>query len=376
MLCPQAINCGGCRYRDMDDEAYRLLKQRNFAAALGPLQSDSYTLNPPEFIADGGRRRATLNFFCRRQRLLLGFNTRASHQIADIRSCPALTPKLNAVLPFLRKLLEALCREPCKFKKGRKTVSQYITGGDVFVCEAFNGVDIVLEYDAPLELNHRLIIAEISQTDNNVIRLSHRRRISDEAETIIEKSRPFIKIGSYDVAIPAGTFLQPSVGGQEALGRLVLKYMSGVKGEVADMFCGLGTFSYLLATLPGVSVSAFDSSKALLQGFKDSVNANQIKNIRMECRNLFKYPLLADELGHYTAVVFDPPRAGAAAVCRALAAAAIKPQIIVAVSCNPATFVNDANTLISGGYNLKEITMVDQFVRSDHSELVACFTKR
>ena len=52
-----------------------------------------------------------------------------------------------------------------------------------------------------------------------------------------------------------------------------------------------------------------------------------------------------------------------------------KPKIIVAVSCNPNTFVNDANMLISGGYKLQEVTMVDQFIYSNHSELVAFFTK-
>ena len=73
--------------------------------------------------------------------------------------------------------------------------------------------------------------------------------------------------------------------------------------------------------------------------------------------------------------MFDPPRAGAKALCAELAKCGGKPEIIVAVSCNPETFVNDAGQLISGGWRLKEITMVDQFVYSDHSELVACFTK-
>lgn len=52
-----------------------------------------------------------------------------------------------------------------------------------------------------------------------------------------------------------------------------------------------------------------------------------------------------------------------------------RPEKIIAVSCNPGTFVNDANTLVSAGYKLVEVTMVDQFVYSDHSELVALFTK-
>ena len=376
MPCLLAEKCGGCRYRDLDELSYRRLKQNNFAASLKFLQSNSYILNKPEFIADGSRRRAVFNFSYQRQKLLFGFNARGSHQIADIQSCLSLTPLLNEALPFIRQLLEALCREPYSIKKGRKILSQNISGGDVFVCEAANGVDIVLEYDEPLELNHRLIISELCQKKDNVIRLSHRRRTNDTAEVVIEKIRPFVRAGQYDVLIPAGSFLQPSVAGQEVLGRLVMKYMKDVKGQIADLFCGVGTFSYLLADLKHIGITAIDSSASLLCGFQESINRNQITNIQIKRQNLFKYPLTAAELRNYSAIVFDPPRAGASAVCRELTQAEDKPPVIVAVSCNPTTFVNDANTLISGGYTLEEITMVDQFVYSDHSELVACFTKR
>ena len=373
--CPLAEICGGCRYRDMEENAYRELKKRHFATALKALGDISFRLNQPVFIPDGTRRRAVFNFAYRQQKLLLGFNEAASHRIADIEACPLLTPALNGILPLIRRLLEALCREPFTLKKGKKVFTATITGGDVFVCEAANGIDIVLEYDAPLELNHRLIISEICRTDDRIIRLSHRRKTMDDAETVIEKAKPFIKAGRYDVIIPAGTFLQPSAAGQEALGNLVMQYMQGVKGQVADLFCGVGTFSYLLADLPGVSITAVDSSPALLRGFQESVNRNRMPNVAIKRQNLFKYPLTAAELENFSAVVFDPPRAGAVAQCGELAAAVVKPPVVVAVSCNPATFVNDAATLLSGGYILREITMVDQFVYSNHSELVAFFTK-
>ena len=73
------------------------------------------------------------------------------------------------------------------------------------------------------------------------------------------------------------------------------------------------------------------------------------------------------------AVVFDPPRQGADAQARELAAS--KVPIIVAVSCNPATFARDAKTLLDGGYRLTEVTPVDQFRYSHHVELVANFAR-
>ena len=117
--------------------------------------------------------------------------------------------------------------------------------------------------------------------------------------------------------------------------------MKNIQGNIADLFCGVGTFSYLLASMDKVKITAVDSSEQLLKGFLDSVNRNQITNIKIMNKNLFKYPLDETELKDFAAVLFDPPRAGAKAVCEKLAQAVQKPEVVVAVSCNPNTFVND-----------------------------------
>lgn len=375
MACEIFDLCGGCSLRDMSEEEYRRKKHDNFKQIISQIGAKKLKINPPVFIDDGSRRRATFAFKYSKKQLCFGFNAMSSHQIIDIKQCPLLTPSLNKIIPFLRELVTAICQEPYNEKKGKKVTAKYITQGDVFICEADNGTDVVLEYDAPLELNHRMIIFEAISSNDSIVRISHRRSAFANSETIIEKSRPYINIGNYAVYIPAGTFLQPSSEGQKALGNLVLNYLKNIQGNIADLFCGVGTFSYLLASMDKVKITAVDSSEQLLKGFLDSVNRNQITNIKIMNKNLFKYPLDETELKDFAAVLFDPPRAGAKAVCEKLAQAVQKPEVVVAVSCNPNTFVNDAKTLISGGYELKEITMVDQFIYSNHSELVAFFTK-
>jgi 23S rRNA (uracil1939-C5)-methyltransferase len=72
-------------------------------------------------------------------------------------------------------------------------------------------------------------------------------------------------------------------------------------------------------------------------------------------------------------VVFDPPRQGAQAQARALAES--KVPVVVAVSCNPATFARDARLLVDGGYQLGTVTPVDQFRYSAHVEIVARFMR-
>ena len=377
MACDVAEICGGCPRRMLSPEEYRRQKTEEFAKILAPLGAE-LRLGIPVFIADGTRRRASLAFSFHRGKLCLGFNQKRSDMLVDIAACPLLTPRLNAVLPDIRQLLSAVCAVPLQIRKGKKIQTENLTSGDVWLCEAANGIDVVLEYDAPLELSHRMILFEQTQTMPGIIRLSHRRRVTEAAEPIIEKARPCVKLGGVDVYIPAGTFLQPSLAGEQALTELVRTYLDDTQGKIADLFCGVGTFSYVLAQNIKNKITAADSSRELLKGFRETVNANRIPNIDIINRNLFKYPFDAAELEGFSAVVLDPPRAGAAAQTALLAAMppTKRPQKIIMVSCNPRTFVNDAQTLLSGSWSCREVTMVDQFVYSDHSELVALFTNR
>ncbi len=377
MSCHYLENCGGCPQRNKELSAYRQEKQDNICKVLGQIKQTPLPLGETVFIGDATRRRASLAFSFRKGKLTFGFNGARSNDIVDIGDCPLLMPELNDTLPKIRSLLEQICAIPYKIKNGKKMTSHTLSGGDVWLCAASNGVDVVLEYDAPLDLEHRMVIFEMAQAWDNIIRISHRRRLGETPEPIIEKAKPFVQMEKYSVYIPGATFLQPSFAGEQALAGLVLKYLGNVSGYVADLFCGVGTFSYYIASVAKVKILASDSSEELLSGFQESVNRNQITNIEIKPRNLFKYPLDVSELSSVDAVVIDPPRAGAAAQVGKIAAFADenKPQKIVFVSCNPHTFVNDANTLLAVGYKLSEVTIVDQFVYSNHSEVVALFTK-
>jgi 23S rRNA (uracil1939-C5)-methyltransferase len=95
--------------------------------------------------------------------------------------------------------------------------------------------------------------------------------------------------------------------------------------------------------------------------------------VKAETRDLFRRPLMPQELRDYDVVVFDPPRQGAQAQVTQLSASKI--PTVVAVSCNVATFARDAKILIEGGYKIEGIAPVDQFRHTPHVELVAQFTR-
>jgi 23S rRNA (uracil1939-C5)-methyltransferase len=197
-------------------------------------------------------------------------------------------------------------------------------------------------------------------------------RLTRHGELIAQRAVPTVKMGKARIALPPGSFLQATAAGEEALARLVDSHIDKPK-VVADLFCGLGPFALRLAER--ARVAAFDSDQASIVALKAAAAATSgLKPVEAEARDLFRRPLVGPELKRFDAVVFDPPRQGAEAQSRELAKSAV--PVVVAVSCNPATFARDVKILTEGGYRLTDVTPVDQFRHSAHVEIVARLSRR
>lgn len=368
--------CGGCTFRGLGEKQYRENKMADFRKTIDLINGEKTIFDTPIFIQDGCRRRADMAFAYIKKELKLGFNEQQSHNLVDVTFCPMLDSVLNVLLPELRKLLEEICQIPLTVKnKKRKVETTYIREGSMQILHADNGVDILLNVSVEPTLEHRLVIADFVNTQANVCRVSW--KVSGGlAETIVEKMPPELYIADCTVEIPQGVFLQASKEAEKVMVTKVMEYVGKTSGRIADLFCGVGTFTYPLSTIKEAEVVAADSSTASLKGLQKALNHNQIHNVKVVERNLFKYPFDVAELKGIKAIVIDPPRAGAHEQCREIAKLPTnsKPEKIIFVSCNPKTFVYDAEILINAGYVFERVTLVDQFVYSKHQELIALFT--
>jgi len=188
---------------------------------------------------------------------------------------------------------------------------------------------------------------------------------------VLMRAPPIVGIGVARVTLPPGSFLQATASGEEILAALVMQHCGRAK-HIADLFCGVGPFALRLAARS--RITAFDSDPGAVAALQKAAMATpRLKPVRVETRDLFRRPLMASELREFDAVVFDPPRQGAQAQVQQLAAS--KLPVVVAVSCNVATFARDARILIAGGYALESVTPVDQFRHTPHVELVARFVR-
>ena len=186
---------------------------------------------------------------------------------------------------------------------------------------------------------------------------------------IIERKTPEIEFSGVKVLPPPGAFLQATEVGTQAITKAVLLGVAGTK-TILELFSGCGTLTIpvhhqgTIHAVEGDPLAADALKKAAMKAAID-------RKISVEIRDLLKNPIPADELSRYDAIIFDPPRSGAKKQVEEIVKNG--PTKVVAVSCNPNTFARDSKILVDGGYELKKITPIDQFLWSPHVELVAEF---
>ncbi len=358
--CGHYADCGGCALQHMQQTAYRDWKIKSFQALLAQKKIHPVHWDDPVFIPQATRRRASFALRKSGKRLSIGFHRRHSHQIVDVQSCLVMDADLMHVRDAMASHLLVMMKDGAS--------------GDLFLQKTAAGFDAVLT--APLSSANGqpdynvLDAAGAMAREGLVARFGWRARETDAPEMLVEAQKPFVMMGDLRVELPPLAFLQPSVAGQDALCAAAADYLKGLAVEsplsrAADLFAGCGTFTGLMRGF-ATRVDAFEGDRAAVEALKKSGHAHAF------ARNLFKQPLQAAELKNYQFVLLDPPRAGAKSQCEAMAASAEMPNIIY-ISCNPASFMRDAQTLIEGGYTLERLRLIDQFIWSAHVELAALF---
>jgi len=353
--CRHFSTCGGCATQHLDNALYAEWKRDLVATNLARRHLNPAVVAPLRRTAADGRRRVHLAARATAKGVLLGFNQRRSHRIMDIRDCLVMRPALRAMLGPLRALLA--------------TVLPRNTEARLLLTETRNGFDLLVTTPHDFNTDARTAWAEFA-ADNQVARIQWRPESTAIAEPLALLATPRVAFAHIDVAIPSGGFLQASARAESIMVEILLGAIGEAK-NVADLFAGCGAFTLPLAK-HGCHVHAVDYDADAIAALHAAAGAAQLGGrITGEARDLFRRPIQAKELSVYDAVLFDPPRAGAAAQVEQITRAAI--PVVLAVSCNPASFASDAATLTGAGYDLQWVIPIDQFVYSQHVELVALF---
>ncbi|NTU77299.1 MAG: class I SAM-dependent RNA methyltransferase, partial [Alphaproteobacteria bacterium] len=285
--------------------------------------------------------------------LLLGFNVWRSHQIVDVRTCPVLLPEIVALAQKLRAAL------PRWLPHGKSC--------DVQITALPEGFDVVLIGGPALGLEQREQLARLAE-ELKIAQLSWRKWDRSPLEPVAHRQPLAKTFGAWRVPFPPGSFLQATAAGEEALISFARAIADG-KNRVLDLFCGLGGFGLSLPNAKRVTLTDIDGPA--IQSLAKAVKGQP--RFQVAERNLVSDPFSRFECNDFDAVIFDPPRGGAKAQVAQLAQSTARD--IVAVSCDPPSFLRDAKILVEGGYELRALQPVDQFLWSTHLELAAHFAR-
>ncbi len=348
--CRHFTSCGGCAMQHLEEDAYRGWKRSLLVEALRAkgigVEVDPLVSCPPH-----SRRRAALTAKRTENGILLGFNAALSHRIVDIEECPVMEPELVAALSLLRRLAGLVARTSDAFRFS--------------VTRTASGLDVATQGSGRLEGKARQAAIEFCIASGIA-------RLTVDGEIVIEPKKPAIMVGEVSVSPPPGAFLQAVAEAEEAMAGLVAGHLAKAK-RVADLFAGIGTFALRLARQS--EVHAVEGDAPALAALDRAFRFGQgLKKVTVEKRDLFVRPLTFKELdASFDGLVFDPPRAGAEAQAAQIARSQVR--LVAAVSCNPLTLARDLSILIAGGYQLKRVVPVDQFLWSPHLEAVALLEK-
>lgn len=344
--CRHARACGGCQVQHARPEFVADWKEGVVRQALAAHGLEVEFL-PIATSPEQSRRRAAFSARRMKKGTLAGFHRKGSDVLVEVPDCRVIDPVLAAALPLVDALAQL----------GASRKSEL----SVLVTTSLGGLDVAVSGGKEADAAFQQQLAELARTYDCA-------RIAWGPE-VLTRRPPAQRMGAAQVVPPPGAFLQATPQGEAALLADVLDHLEGAT-HVVDLFAGCGTFALPLAER--AKVLAVEGDRAMIDALdRGWRHAEGLRHVTTATRDLFRNPLLPEELRRFDGVVIDPPRAGAEAQTSQLAAARV-PRIAY-VSCNPVTFARDAATLVRAGYRLDRLRVVDQFRWSTHVELVAGF---
>ena len=344
--CRHARACGGCQVQHARPDFVADWKEGVVRQALAAHGLEGGFL-PIATSPEQSRRRAAFSARRMKKGTLAGFHRKGSDVLVEVPDCRVIDPALATALPLVDALAQL----------GASRKSEL----SVLVTTSLGGLDVAVSGGKEADAAFQQQLAELARTYDCA-------RIAWGPE-VLTRRPPAQRMGAAQVVPPPGAFLQATPQGEAALLADVLDHLEGAT-HVVDLFAGCGTFALPLAER--AKVLAVEGDRAMIDALdRGWRHAEGLRHVTTATRDLFRNPLLPEELRRFDGVVIDPPRAGAEAQTSQLAAARV-PRIAY-VSCNPVTFARDAATLVRAGYRLDRLRVVDQFRWSTHVELVAGF---
>jgi 23S rRNA (uracil1939-C5)-methyltransferase len=377
--CRHFGNCGGCKLQHLDFAAQVAAKQRlleNDLWHIGKVKAEN--MLPPLYGPTWGYRhkaRLSVKYVEKKQRVLVGFNEKATRFVADMNSCEVLVPEVSALIEPLQQLIFQLSLRD-KIPQIELAVGEATPNKEREAVKGKPVIVLILRIMGSLTASDEVLLKSFA--DEHAVQIWTQSKGPD---TI----KPFYPLGAAQLqySLPEfgltypfkpNEFTQVNPQINQVMIRRAMQLLAPQADEkIADFFCGIGNFTLPIAR-SGAQVLGLEGLANLVERANESAQLNAVNNVQFGVSDLFKMtPEALTGLGHFDKWLIDPPRDGAHELVKSLESSN-RPRRIVYVSCNPATLARDAGELVNEkGYTLKAAGVINMFPHTAHVESIALF---
>lgn len=345
--CKYFGKCGGCALQYLKNQYYYDVKKQNLLNYIKTSGYD-YDINNLEVfkIGFGKRRRINLKY----DNGVYGFCEKKSKNIVSIDDCLNVVEEINKIIKIFKNL---------RFKN--------LESLDIFYTGIVASINMIFS-DEP-EINDFKQLDIFKDCQNCVIFYTYREK-QNYIPIIGTTENIKLKLDDLEIIVPQNCFLQATEESQNFMINTiknVIKENLPKKSKIADLYCGIGTYSFPLAK-NDCKIFSYEGDRNMIENIKKNIVKNKIKNIFPCQKDLFNQPLSVRELNEFDIVVINPPRNGAENQCKNIVKSNVKK--VVYVSCNPQSLARDLRLFKENGFEIKKIVVVDQFYLSEHLESV------
>jgi 23S rRNA (uracil1939-C5)-methyltransferase len=367
--CPHYGVCGGCSLQHLEENAQIHEKEAQMLDMLTRIGHINTKEILPALVDNNhwnyrNRARLSVNYVPKKNRVLVGFREKYHPRyVADIQQCHILNQRVGDALLDLSALIGAM-DNPRIFPQIE------VSAGDEVIALVFRHMEALSEADkarfrAFSDSAGFQIFLQPAGMDS--IQLFYPEDAEPLSYNLPEQD---IKLIFYPT-----DFTQVNARLNRAMVTQAIELLVLTPDDIVlDLFCGLGNFSLPMAR-SCARVIGVEGADVMVSRASDNAALNQIKNTQFLCANLDDENALSALKAHgANKVLLDPPRTGALEIVKHIEH--INPEVIVYVSCNPATFARDAAVLVDEkGYTLQKAGVMDMFPHTTHVETMGLFVK-
>ena len=392
--CAFARRCGGCQIQEMSYDRQLVFKDQKIRGNLeriGGFTKDQIdTVMQPVVGMEhpfGYRNKAQFPFGTDKEgNPITGFYAGRTHDIIANTDCALGVEQNKEILEIILRYMRENKIKSYDEKTGKGLIRHALIRygfktKEIMVCLVINGKKLpkaerLIEKLIQIEGMTSITISPNTRRDNVIM--------GDSYEILWGQGYITDYIGNVKYQISPLSFYQVNPVQTEKLYGLALEY-ADLKGDetVWDLYCGIGTISLFLAK-KAKQVYGVEIVPQAIDDAKNNAKINDITNAEFYVGKaeevLPEYYKEYEkthngETAHADVIVVDPPRKG----CEESLLQTIvdmQPEKVVYVSCDSATLARDVKFLRANGYELKDVTPVDQFPHTVHVETVVLLSQQ